>query len=991
MDVNARLQTWDLLREEAKEKTILLTTHYMDEADLLGDQISIMQRGKLFCSGSSTFLKTHLDVGYTLELSYKVKSTVNQLKKAVWNLIPRADVTSTGAGLMAMHLPSESLPLFPQLLALFESDKQISSLLGDGGFSISAPTLEDVFLRVDRAGVQPENEGEEMPLSRKGSITQSLSSMWHVETLESNSSDLALTQLAACLVSKRFKYATRDRRSQCFQIVLPVVCISVAMLLSLIQFVSLPSIVLSSDSYQEQVEIQVTNCDAMMDVSRPFGMLSTFVSPRLAVNNTFNLSTALMNSANGHGWASRYSAFACNDSEMSLQILEANVSIVFHNFSAPHSLIIGLADFYSGIYRKGTGSSRAMRIVNNPMPLTKNEGAYWDSIRSITIAVIIMIPFTFIPSTFVSWVVQERECGARHQQTIAGLPFALYWLSNFIFDFGAYMVTTLLTVCAFLIFNRTEYISSQNVGATVVLFIVHGFSSVAFTYAISNLFAEHSSAQNSVMLLNFVAGFLLVLLVFILDQGIDNTAALSQDLRFIFRLVPSFCLGDGIVNLALLQLQESVGGNVAAWDMIVCGWDIVYLSATFPLYLAAMLLMDGASIIKEMLLFRTKSVAPEQDTPSTNNRLDNEDEFVARERLEVENAVEHDREDDAVLVQRLRKVFPDGHVGVDNISFGVHQKEIFCLLGVNGAGKTTTLSILSQKVKPSSGSVSIAGIDVVSHGQDALRIVGYCPQFDALFNLLTVDEHLNLFARIRGIDEDELQTTVDYMSNFCHLSSYRTTLAGELSGGNRRKLSLALALIGCPKVVFLDEPSAGMDPVARRELWDVIHVVATQCAIILTTHHLEEVEALAHRVAILQGGVLHRIGDKLSLKKRFGAGFELTVCLKTLEAAGRFEDFILEHFPYSNANEVRGRRYVISLPHSVQLSAVFGRLEQNKLRLGIADYSLAQTSIEQVLLQASTLIDSTGEEKSPGDHNRSLSKRLASFHRRNPQEHISEQ
>lgn len=160
------------------------------------------------------------------------------------------------------------------------------------------------------------------------------------------------------------------------------------------------------------------------------------------------------------------------------------------------------------------------------------------------------------------------------------------------------------------------------------------------------------------------------------------------------------------------------------------------------------------------------------------------------------------------------------------------------------------------------------------------RLIGYCPQHDALLDLLTVREHLHLYARIKGIRSDVIDSVVNVKMQQMDLVDFADKQAGTLSGGNKRKLSVAIAMIGQPRVVFLDEPSTGMDPVARRYMWDVISALTTRagdCSVILTTHSMEEAEALCTRIGIMVNGQLRCLGSSQHLKNRFGQGFELEI------------------------------------------------------------------------------------------------------------------
>jgi ATP-binding cassette subfamily A (ABC1) protein 1 len=241
---------------------------------------------------------------------------------------------------------------------------------------------------------------------------------------------------------------------------------------------------------------------------------------------------------------------------------------------------------------------------------------------------------------------------------------------------------------------------------------------------------------------------------------------------------------------------------------------------------------------------------------------------------------------DVVQLKNLRKVYKSGKIAVRNLSFGLAQGECFGFLGINGAGKTTTMKMLTGDVLATSGTATLGGFDILTQQTEIRRQIGYCPQFDALFDLLTVREHLELFARIKGVPSHELNTVVLGKIKQLNLSAFENKLAGSLSGGNKRKLSVAIAMIGNPRIIFLDEPSTGMDPVSRRFMWDVIAGISTRrktSTIVLTTHSMEESEALCSRVGIMVGGRLRCLGSVQHLKSRFGDGLVFDVKLTALD------------------------------------------------------------------------------------------------------------
>jgi ATP-binding cassette, subfamily A (ABC1), member 3 len=180
------------------------------------------------------------------------------------------------------------------------------------------------------------------------------------------------------------------------------------------------------------------------------------------------------------------------------------------------------------------------------------------------------------------------------------------------------------------------------------------------------------------------------------------------------------------------------------------------------------------------------------------------------------------------------------------VSLGIRKGERFGLLGMNGAGKSTLLNILTADQQPSSGSVQIQDLDLTD--PRAMRLIGYCPQIDPLFDLMTGREILSFYGRIRGISADLLASRIDHLIEQIGLAAFADRLCGRYSGGNKRKLSLGIALIGDPQVLLLDEPSTGMDPESRRKMWTVIEEVSASRSVVLVSHSMEECEALCTRI-----------------------------------------------------------------------------------------------------------------------------------------------
>lgn len=225
---------------------------------------------------------------------------------------------------------------------------------------------------------------------------------------------------------------------------------------------------------------------------------------------------------------------------------------------------------------------------------------------------------------------------------------------------------------------------------------------------------------------------------------------------------------------------------------------------------------------------------------------------------------------DAIKTTSLTKQYGN-LTALDGLDLTVRDGELFALLGVNGAGKTTAIKLLSCLMKPTSGTATIYGHDIINEAHQARSLLSTSPQETAVAPNLTTRENLELMAGIYGANGKEAKVKATEMIARFNLSSIEKTKAKKLSGGWQRRLSIAMALISDPKLLFLDEPTLGLDILARRELWAIIRQLKGNTTIILTTHYLEEAEALSDRIGILSHGKLTALGTASELMEQSGA------------------------------------------------------------------------------------------------------------------------
>jgi len=555
-----------------------------------------------------------------------------------------------------------------------------------------------------------------------------------------------------------------------------------------------------------------------------------------------------------------------------------SISYAIHaNITAVHAGPVYGALFADAV-AKSINPSTSIKISYFPLPKTDQEIQAQSNYNIQVVVDFIMLAISFIPAAFSTYIVREREVKAKHQQFVSGVSIPAYWISTFLFDIISYQPTVWMIIILIAAFPNTKLLSGlkhHQLAAVIGLFQLFGTSITGFSYIVSIFFNSPSTAQIATIFLVLILGFILSIVGFVLRILSDTRDLYNKTLRYIFALFPPCAFGDGLRNMASIDIWSSFenrGSNpytVHNWR--IAGMGLVFLAWESFAFMAIVIAWEYYNYSSLSNVFAPKP-------PPTDSSLKDED-LIEEERRVLAGEADSSS---TILVKDMKKMYPGEKFAVRGISLGIPNGECFGLLGINGAGKSTTLSMLSGEFLPSSGEASLAGHSLINEIHACRRRIGFCPQFDALFELLTGREHLELYARIKGIAEKDIKAQVEAKINEMGLVEYADRAAGTYSGGNKRKLSVAVAMIGEPSIVFLDEPSTGMDPVARRFMWEVISDIVTKrekCSLILTTHSMEECEALCTRIGIMVGGVLRCLGSAQRLRSRYGNGYQIEVSL----------------------------------------------------------------------------------------------------------------
>ncbi|KAF7241031.1 ATP-binding cassette sub-family A member 2 [Varanus komodoensis] len=593
---------------------------------------------------------------------------------------------------------------------------------------------------------------------------------------------------------------------------------------------------------------------------------------------------------------------------------------VYYNNKGYHSMPTYLNTLNNAILRanlpksRGNPAAYGITLTNHPMNKTSASLSldYLLQGTDVVIAIFIIVAMSFVPASFVVFLVAEKSTKAKHLQFVSGCDPVIYWLANYVWDMLNYLVPATCCIIILFVFDLPAYTSPTNFPAVLALFLLYGWSITPIMYPASFWFEVPSSAYVFLIVINLFIGITATVATFLLQlfEHDKDLKMVNSYLKSCFLLFPNYNLGHGLMEMAYNEYLNEYYAKIGQFDKMKSPFERLPVS--------------------------TKPVEDDVD--------------VANERHRV---LRGDADNDMLKIENLTKVYKSRRIGrilaVDRLCVGVRPGECFGLLGVNGAGKTTTFKMLTGDESATGGEAFVNGHSILKEALQVQQSLGYCPQFDALFDELTAQEHLELYTRLRGIPWKDEERVVKWALQKLELTKHADKPAGTYSGGNKRKLSTAIALIGYPSFIFLDEPTTGMDPKARRFLWNLIlDIIKTGRSVVLT---MEECEALCTRLAIMVNGRLKCLGSIQHLKNRFGDGYMITVRTKSSLSVKEVVRFFNRNFPEAVLKERHHTKVQYQLrSEQISLAQVFSKMEQVVAVLGIEDYSVSQTTLDNVFV-----------------------------------------
>ncbi|CAL8099662.1 unnamed protein product [Calicophoron daubneyi] len=579
----------------------------------------------------------------------------------------------------------------------------------------------------------------------------------------------------------------------------------------------------------------------------------------------------------------------------------------------------------------------------------------------------LLVALSFIPSNFATLIISERQLGLKHLQRVSGLcPFS-YWLGSFCCDLALYLGPASALVVILALFQKAAYTSLSVVFPFVLVIFLYGCAMIPLVYLIALLFRNQSTGFVSICAINMLIGSVTLSINFLLNVLVMSHASLryfAQNMSHILLIFPHYCLGSTMFHLALNRflIDQNLFPNhrsFSAWVLLYP--EMLCLLVESLCFFSLILLLDYDILPYYFHLIKSYFMR-------VWSRLGYCGSFPSGVSVDNRTATEHDAvpmQNDGnspqsafVLVRNLSKRYRgQSCAALNNLNLSIYGGECYGLLGTNGAGKSTTFAMLTGQFYVPPNTIVVNGFDLAHQTSAVYRNLGYCPQKNALHDFLTARETLLMYGRLRLLSGVELISSVNYLLDSTGLSLYADRLVHTFSGGTKRKLSTAVAFIGDPKIVLLDEPSTGMDPCARRMLWSLVRsTLKRNHIVILSSHCMEECEILCTRIGLLHDGRLHCEGHPLELKVRFGVSYlvdyELSPTAATLDPT-RLESQMRQYLPKLtlSPNLTVRQQYHHHLrdgPLS-HLFAALQKLSESKL---ITHFSVKISNLEDVFLRS---------------------------------------
>ena len=950
IDITDTKKLWKILKKikNEKNKIILLITHFMEEVSFLADKIGILKNGQLLYEGTNRQLIDDYGNYITIQINKKLNQyTIEKLRKYIEDNIILKDnsisnelindtqsnklIDPSNSSIISINIDKMELIEYKEkivikiqvncfdysktseLLNTFEKEYNIYD------YRIIKDQLEDVFINTIDKYSKKEDDKKEDDFKDLFEVDNHINK--NITNFEKFKNELKI------LIFKRFYETIRDKKSFILEIIFPIILTLFACLVSYIEILednrAIPIELNNFSNDTQTIYYEFNNKNDITEYQKI--LIPDEENEKIKLQNYqfIHLSNSL--GREDYNIIQNLKAYFNCIYENAKEEKILNNSASFYLVSADkethkyefisfistkqrHSPITYTNYILNNIIRFEIKRSENYKtyldnvvITNSPFHLGYEEKTDKKSRNGFTLVLFISIALALIPSNFITIIIREKENKSKRLQLLSGLSIYTYWINNYIFELIKYYVVVGICFIIVYIFKFYEkYLA--------IFYLFYGPSLVSFTYVISYFINSEGAGQIIVLLINLIIGALLGSAVLILRTN-ENMKKLGIVLSYIFRLIPCFCISYGYNQLisrkVLFAIDYFKNYNKDEYESLKKKYndpsfiikdakyitnDIIFLVLEIFIYTGLLIFLEKKDYFLWKLGFlknKYKKYYLDLDINPNPKNINEKGATSGRKFDRIDNNKIY-----PLKVIQLKKSYincckkkPIKKV-LKNITFSVDNGECFGLLGGNGAGKTTLFKCLSQEVKPEQGVISINNQNIFDFTTTEKQIIGYCPQFDSIFEYLTVKENLKFYGKLKGINEFHLDKIINIIINKLDLLKFSDKLTLNLSGGNKRKLSVGISIISKPSIILMDEPSNGMDPYTRRLLLDLLFKAylknwdkrdKNSKAIVLTTHSIEEVETLCDKIGILVKGKFRKKGKISELLNKYSKGIELNI------------------------------------------------------------------------------------------------------------------
>ncbi|KAM3959273.1 LOW QUALITY PROTEIN: phospholipid-transporting ATPase ABCA3 [Aphomia sociella] len=993
LDVETRRALWNLLLSLRGQRTVLLTTHFLEEADALADRVAVLHAGELCAYATPMYLKKAVGTGYRLSLTTTGIQKLPEIDSIIKSNVKDSQQKQTSFNTISYDLPAKECAKFPALFNALEEKREELNIETIG---VGVTTLEEVFLkltRYDKVAVEDEVDGA-------------------YETPKRLTGCHLYGRQFCSLFQRQLKYMLFKKYSFfLLQFLLPVFMIWVftrAFTEEVQNTDPNRPVLMNFDIYNKMRDKR-----ALYNVDFGESSLQSYIKPCCGVRD--ERSADIANAVIRIG---KLDKLEYNKYLVGIELNDTDAKVLYTT-TVRHAMPVAMNALSNMLAMHLTYDADKQTIatynhpiqdeeVNHILNLKEPKNQVNVSLWAITILFIIQatcIDFVALPSV-------ERSSGTRHIHVLSGCPPELHWLCSLAAHTLALLVLLLIpTLVVGAVFDTDHTLNQPDlIVAFGVILLIGCMAFFALTYLVSFVCSEK--------LASIILVAVLIIFGFVTPTVKTASEMLSPDaardatyyaVRACGAAASPHALaeaGSRALNVARINAYCALNRhrcpqllvNDPGFDTEACcvkntnprcyfcidnyspGMAMITLVLQFIVYMSIVLAMERGvfnSLCDKLFNWRFQFRNTFADDPKVK-----EEEIMVRRTIDVKS-------DNPIVVHDMHKRYPKligkSCHAVKGINFAVRKGECFGLLGVNGAGKSTTFKMLAGDECLSSGRVRLAQHILTRTRTKPLQQISYCPQFFGLDDFLTGKENLSLLLTLRGFSAEDVKRDVDEWIEMVGLEKYGDRRVCSYSGGCARRLGAAAALGGAA-AALLDEPSAGVDAAARRRLWAALRRAALRGrALVVSSHSMDEMEALCDRIAIMSDGVVRALDTPSGLRSSHATGHTLVFKLqppelstpssgssKDGELVQLIRDRLVIHCDETDASEVhqlKGKlreifggdikdehktmiRYHIN--DTKKYSELFTQLEnlKNEYKI-IEDYSVTETTLEEVFLSFS--------------------------------------